>query len=106
MIALETLKKILSSVTYYSLMIDETTDVSKKEQVSLCLRYADDKTGKIEERLVQMLPVDKADASSLENLVMKFIEKHTKMVKLSENVKAGERKSISRYLKLEKKERI
>ena len=58
-------------------MIDETTDVSKKEQVSLCLRYADDKTGKIEERLVQMLPVDKADASSLENLEMKFIEKHT-----------------------------
>ena len=43
--ALQVLRKIadLQNSPFYTLMVDETTDVSNKEQVVLCLRWVDDK---------------------------------------------------------------
>jgi len=43
--ALQVLREVaanLHSTTFYTIMVDETTDVSNDEQVVLCLRWVDD----------------------------------------------------------------
>jgi len=45
LMALQVLREVaanLHSTTFYTIMVDETTDVSNDEQVVLCLRWVDD----------------------------------------------------------------
>ena len=70
-------EKITSHVKmskYTSIMMDETTDRSKKEQTSLCLRYVFE--GTIYERLVKMKSVANADAATIFNFMKDYFLTH------------------------------
>lgn len=56
----------------FSVMADETKDVSKKEQISLVLRYYNE--GSIKERFLLFKAADKLDASSLANTITECLE--------------------------------
>lgn len=54
-------KKITDEVRkskYFAILADETTDVSKVEQFSLCIRYADDEKREIVERFLEFVPLN------------------------------------------------
>lgn len=53
---------------YYAIMVDETTDVSTVEQVSMCIRHVDDEWV-IFEDFVGMYATDRTDAATLTNIV-------------------------------------
>ena len=63
------LRRILDSVkvsTYYSIIVDEATDVSFKEQVSLCLRYMSDDTNETHEDFVGMYETGSTTALNID----------------------------------------
>ena len=66
------LERLLDSVkvsTYYSIIVDEATDVSFKEQVSLCLRYMSDDTNGMHEDFVGMHETGSTTAETLTLLI-------------------------------------
>jgi hypothetical protein len=58
----------------YSIMRDETMDVSKVEQVSFCLRYVD-QMGVVQERLMEMLGIDSTKVAALFDRVVTSLGK-------------------------------
>lgn len=58
----------------FSLIVDETTDVSSKKCVVLVARYVDN--GRVRDRFMALLEVVKADAMSIYNLIKEFFNKH------------------------------
>lgn len=58
----------------FSLIVDETTDVSSKKCIVLVARYVDD--GQVRDRFVALLEVQNADAISLFNLIKEFFNQH------------------------------
>ena len=66
---------------FYTVMMDETTDTSGKEQASLILRFVD-KEEKVQERLVSVSCVEKTDAETLFKLVMDTL--HSKGLEVSQ----------------------
>jgi hypothetical protein len=42
-------KEVKENAVFFSIMVDETMDLSKKEQVSFCIRYVDDNSYEINE---------------------------------------------------------
>lgn len=67
-------RKIVAEVKtakYFSIMADETKDMSKKEQLALLLRYYHD--GQIKERAIGTFHAINLDAHSLTNMIMSTI---------------------------------
>jgi len=71
LIALQVLREVaanLHSTTFYTIMVDETTDVSNDEQVVLCLRWVDDNFDAHEE-FIGLYKVDSICSDSLVALI-------------------------------------
>ena len=66
--------KEVRAAGYVSIMMDETTDRSKTEQTSLCLRYV--YVGIILERLVKMKSLKRANADTLFNFLTAYFREH------------------------------
>lgn len=58
----------IKEANYFTLIVDETKDVSKKEQISLVIRYV--KGGKVHERFTGYLRAEKLDATALTAYVL------------------------------------
>lgn len=59
--------KVLSNVKkslFYSVLADETTDISEVEQFSPCLRYVDEDSFKIREDFLMFVPVHEVTGSA------------------------------------------
>ncbi|KAH6929705.1 hypothetical protein HPB50_005154 [Hyalomma asiaticum] len=54
-----------NEAAFFSVLADETTDVSQTEQFSLCVRYVDPTSSSIREDFLGFVPVDDVSASSL-----------------------------------------
>ena len=57
--------KAVQDARYYSLLGDETKDVSKVEQLAIVLRYVDVQTATIYERFLTYVPAESLTAESL-----------------------------------------
>ena len=76
MLAHATLRKVLEAVRMdkdgnrrpFAVMVDETTDVSRTTQVSICIRYVDDQF-KINEKFVGLYSSDSTTASALTGII-------------------------------------
>ncbi|CAG9825753.1 unnamed protein product [Phaedon cochleariae] len=63
----------------FAILADETTDIARVEQVSLCLRYVDsndDKHHKVKEMFIEYIPTVDVTGSGLANLIITALKKH------------------------------
>lgn len=70
------LTKLVSKVNKagaFSVLADETTDISTTEQVTLCVRYVNE--NKIYEDFLQFVPAESLTGESLSNLIINSLEK-------------------------------
>ena len=60
---------------FISIMADETTDASTKEQISVCVRYLSSLDGKVEvhEDFLGFIEVEKTDAATLADAIIKHL---------------------------------
>ena len=61
-------KKIVSAVqdaTYFSILADETKDLSKQEQMAIVIRYVDVQSCTVYERFLTYIKAESLDAASL-----------------------------------------
>ncbi|CAF4657931.1 unnamed protein product [Rotaria socialis] len=73
----QVLNRILREIQqakYFSIMIDETTDISKLEQVSLVVRYTDDQF-KVHERFMGFARTTEMTGEALFNLLLEWLKK-------------------------------
>ncbi|XP_042026985.1 zinc finger MYM-type protein 1-like [Salvia splendens] len=77
--AKETTKRIVEElgVDYFAILADESSDVSQKEQLSLCLRYVQRKTGQVVERFIGLVHVGDTTALSLRSAIISLLIKHS-----------------------------
>ncbi len=68
------IKKEIQESKIFSILLDETTDVSHTEQVSFVVRYVHNM--KIKERFIQVRNVHSTSGDALENLVMTLLEEN------------------------------
>ena len=68
------IKEELSAANCFSVMMDESTDLSHKEQVSVVVRYVD-KDYIIQERLVDIEHTDSTDSETLFQILLKSLSK-------------------------------
>lgn len=66
----------IKSSKYYALMIDETSDIAKLEQVSICLRVVKEDL-LISEYFMEFQAVQNTKSETLKNLVLQFLGKQT-----------------------------
>lgn len=67
------LKKIVERANKskcFSVLADETTDISTKEQVSICVRFIDEEDNKLHENFLQFIPVISTCAETLTNTIV------------------------------------
>ena len=64
----------MTEASQFSILLDETTDVSHIEQVSFVVQYVHNMT--IKERFVQLCDVASTTGEALENVVMKLLEQN------------------------------
>ncbi|XP_015170648.1 zinc finger MYM-type protein 1-like [Solanum tuberosum] len=76
--AKETIKSILEDLDedYFGILVDESKDVSHKEQMSLVLRYVN-KEGEVIERFVGIIHVSDTSACSLKEAIYYFLSDHS-----------------------------
>jgi len=73
-ISKEVLKLLLpSACSYFAIMVDETQDIARHEQVSVCIRYIDDKLA-VKEKFVGFYKTDSTTAEALCQLVLDALE--------------------------------
>ncbi|GBM30640.1 hypothetical protein AVEN_75467-1 [Araneus ventricosus] len=58
---------------FYSVLADETTDISQIEQFSLCVRYVEDQKYKIREDFITFVPVYDVTGAGLGNTVLETL---------------------------------
>ncbi|XP_055826428.1 uncharacterized protein LOC129894824 [Solanum dulcamara] len=75
---IETVKAILEELNgdYFALLVDESFDVSHKEQMAIVFRYIDRK-GFVMERLIDIVHVQDTSASSLKEAIVNLLAKHS-----------------------------
>ncbi|CAN6694897.1 unnamed protein product [Malus baccata var. baccata] len=76
--AFETIKAIMKEVKeskFFSIMVDESRDISTKEQMTVILRYADNK-GQVIERFVGVQHVTETTSSKLKVSIDEFLKLH------------------------------
>lgn len=61
-------ERLHSESKFFSLLVDEVTDVSKQEQMGLCVRYI--AGGEVHEDFLGFVEVNKTDAETLTNTIM------------------------------------
>ena len=69
-VVLHSICEDIQSAYYYSLIADECRDVSRTEQLSICLRFVSRQDNHIKERFVGFTDVYELDASSLAGEIM------------------------------------
>ncbi|XP_049406287.1 uncharacterized protein LOC125869938 [Solanum stenotomum] len=76
--AKETIKSILEDLDgdYFGILVDESKDVSHKEQMTLVLRYVN-KEGEVIERFVGIIHVSDTSACSLNEAIYYFLSDHS-----------------------------
>ncbi|KAL6542463.1 hypothetical protein OROMI_024065 [Orobanche minor] len=62
---------------YFAILADESSDVSQKEQLPLCLRYVEGKTRKIVERFIGLVHVGDTTYLSLTNTIVSLLVEHS-----------------------------
>ncbi|XP_060210390.1 uncharacterized protein LOC132637294 [Lycium barbarum] len=74
----ETIKAILEELNghYFSLLVDESFDVSRKEQMAIVLRYID-RNGFVMERLLDIVHVQDTSALSLKRAIVNLLAQHS-----------------------------
>ncbi|XP_042056350.1 zinc finger MYM-type protein 1-like [Salvia splendens] len=77
--AKETTKRIVEElgVDHFAILADESSDVSQKEQLSLCLRYGQRKTGQVVERFIGLAHVDDTTTLSLRSAIISLVIEHS-----------------------------
>lgn len=60
----------------FSLIIDETTDISTKKCLALVVRYFDNKERKVRDRFLAMLELSNFDAKSIHGTIVDFFDKN------------------------------
>ncbi|XP_015072632.1 uncharacterized protein LOC107016792 [Solanum pennellii] len=75
---IETVKAILEELNgdYFSLLVDESFDVSHKEQMVIVFRYID-RMRFVMERLIDIVHVQDASASSLKKAILNLLAQHS-----------------------------
>ena len=68
--------KAVQDARYYSLLGDETKDVSKVEQLAIVLRYVDVQTATIYERFLPYVPAENLNAESLAKNILTILRNH------------------------------
>ncbi|XP_042051664.1 zinc finger MYM-type protein 1-like [Salvia splendens] len=62
---------------YFAILADESSDVSQKEQLALCLRYVEKKRGKVVERFIGLVHVGDTTSLSLRSAIMTLLVEHS-----------------------------
>ncbi|XP_047950942.1 zinc finger MYM-type protein 1-like [Salvia hispanica] len=62
---------------YFAILADESSDVSQKEQLALCLHYAEKKSGKVVERFIGIVHVGDTTSLSLRSAIMALLVEHS-----------------------------
>ncbi|XP_057545754.1 uncharacterized protein LOC130824754 [Amaranthus tricolor] len=77
--AKETTKRIIEEVGdgYFSILADESSDVSQKEQLALVLRFVNRENGSVVEHFLGILHVGDTTALSLKNAIMSLLMEHS-----------------------------
>ncbi|XP_049367126.1 uncharacterized protein LOC125832037 [Solanum verrucosum] len=75
---IETIKGIIKELNgdYFSLLVDESFDVSRKEQMAVVLRYVD-RRGFVMERLLDIVHVKNTSALSLKEAIVNLLSQHS-----------------------------
>ncbi|XP_049357041.1 uncharacterized protein LOC125821698 [Solanum verrucosum] len=75
---IETVKAILDELNddYFALLVDESFDVSRKEQMAIVFRYID-RMGFVMERLIDIVYVEDTSASSLKEAIFNLLAQHS-----------------------------
>ncbi|XP_049343925.1 uncharacterized protein LOC125808251 [Solanum verrucosum] len=75
---IETIKGIIKELNgdYFSLLVDESFDVSRKEQMTVVLRYVD-RRGFVMERLLDIVHVKNTSALSLKEAIVNLLSQHS-----------------------------
>ncbi|XP_019260033.1 PREDICTED: zinc finger MYM-type protein 1-like [Nicotiana attenuata] len=75
---IETIKAIIEDLNgdYFTLLVDESLDVSRKEQMAIVLRYVD-KKGSVMERFIGMVYVRDTSALSLKKAIVDVLVHHS-----------------------------
>ena len=60
----------------FSVLADETTDISRKQQITIFARYVDGKDGTSREDFLQFEPVTKATGEALPEVILNSLEKY------------------------------
>ena len=68
-------QEVKEAFKYFTILLDETSDMSRQEQVSFILRYVNT-VGKIEERFIGVVTVSETDGSTLVKAVEDMFDKH------------------------------
>ncbi|KAJ8939579.1 hypothetical protein NQ314_011074 [Rhamnusium bicolor] len=67
--------KVNASKSFFSVLADEPADISRIEQLSLCVRYVEKETLNIREDFLQFVPVPDVTGKGLANSIMETINK-------------------------------
>ncbi|XP_049378145.1 uncharacterized protein LOC125842908 [Solanum stenotomum] len=75
---IETVKAILKDINseYFALLVDESRDVSRKEQTAICLRYVD-KIGFVMEAFIGLVHIKDTSALSLKKAIVDVLAHHS-----------------------------
>ncbi|KAL3332246.1 hypothetical protein AABB24_032709 [Solanum stoloniferum] len=75
---IDTVKAILEELNgdYFALLVDESFDVSRKEQMTIVFRYID-RMGFVMERLIDIVYVEDTSASSLNEAIFNLLAQHS-----------------------------
>ncbi|KAH0633980.1 hypothetical protein KY284_036766 [Solanum tuberosum] len=75
---LETIKAIMEDLNcdYFSLLVDESCDISRKEQMAIVLRYVDRK-GSVVERFIGIIYVHDTSALCLKEAIVNYLVQHS-----------------------------
>jgi hypothetical protein len=77
-----TIASAVHKAGYYSIMADETKDLSKQEQLSIVVRYLDSDTSSIKENFLTFLPAMSLNSDSLSKYILDTLEKYNLNPKL------------------------
>ncbi|XP_049372494.1 uncharacterized protein LOC125837405 [Solanum verrucosum] len=75
---IETVKAIIEDINsdYFALLVDESRDLSRKEQMTICLRYVD-KRGFVMEAFIGLVHIKDTSALSLKEAIVDLLAHHS-----------------------------
>ena len=66
----------VQKVGYFSVLADETKDISKKEQLAVVVRYVDLETAKVNEHFLTYVEATSLTAESLASYILEVLKKY------------------------------